>query len=299
MDWVTSFSNASKENPPPLLDIRPQSSFSKGHVHGATHFEGIEGPDGVLSRLNELPAPSQSLRLAILALTPEQAQEAAMGLQARGHRAPIILTEALLRTLPGNTGPESRPLWSPAPVLAEELPRVLATVGTERTALDVGSGSGRDSAYLTARGFRVTAVDRDAALLAMAERFANREAKEGGSADTVLRTLGAHLQKDRAWLRRNRSKLLLVVRFFRRGVLELLHEGVEEGGFVIYEHFLKGCEKFGGPKKDSQMLLRGELRKVFSEKRGFQVLRDSEETLADGRPVTRFVAYLTRRDNVG
>lgn len=83
---------------------------------------------------------------------------------------------------------------------------------------------------------------------------------------------------------------MVVVRFLRRGVLELLHEGVAEGGVVLYEHFLRGCESFGGPKKESQMLEMGELGRVFSEERGFVVLSDEEERLADGRPVVRFIA---------
>lgn len=295
MEWVSEFCDASNCNALPLLDLRPADAFSAWHVVNATHFDGVDGPDGLLSRLNELPPPSKKERIGVLASSPEQACQAAAGLEARGHQRPVSLEESLLRTLPSATGRKSRALWSPAPVLVEELPRVLASIGEVRTALDVGSGSGRDSAYLAAAGFRVTAVDRDRALLAMAERFGNREAKEGGSVCTAVRTLGAHLSEDREWLKKNKSKLLLVVRFLRRGVLELLHEAVAEDGFAIYEHFLKGCEKFGGPKKDSQMLTPGELRNVFSEQRGFQVLRDSEETLSDGRPVTRFVAYRARR----
>lgn len=291
MDWVATFYSSSEDARPPLLDIRPAAAFAAWHVPGATHFDGLHGPDSLLSRLNELPAPASCPLLALLASTPSEAAEAAAGLTARGHLAPAVLSEAVLRSLPSAKGSASRALWRPAPVLAAELPHVLAALSGERTALDVGAGSGRDSAYLAARGFAVTAVDRDAGLLAKAGRFGNREAKEGGKVCTVVRTLGAHLSEDRAWLRRNQAWLLLVVRFLRRGVLELLHEGVKEGGFVVYEHFLKGCEKFGGPKKYSQMLERGELRKVFSKERGFVVLRDDEETLADGRPVARFVAH--------
>lgn len=291
MDWVASFSSSPGDGCPPLLDVRSRTAFSEWHVAGATHFDGLHGPDGLLSRLNELPAPAHDLRIAVLASTPSEAADAVAGLKARGHSTPTVLTESSLCTLPTAVGSASRSLWRPAPVLAAELPRVLAGIGAERTALDVGSGSGRDSAYLAARGFKVTAVDRDAGLLSKAGRFANREARNGGKVETVVRALGAHLSEDREWLRRNKAGLLLVVRFLRRGVLELLHEGVKDGGFVVYEHFLKGCERFGGPKKESQMLQPGELSKVFSEDRGFNVLRDDEETLSDGRPVVRFVAH--------
>lgn len=290
MEWVQSFSSCA-DNRPPLVDIRSPVAYSERHVDGATHFDGLHGPDGLLSRLNELPAPPVRLTLALLASTAAEAEEAVAGLQARGHSSPIVLTEAMLHALPFESGSNSRALWRPAPVLAAELPRVLTGIGTELTALDIGSGSGRDSAFLAAEGFKVTAVDRDPVLLAKAARFGNREARIGGRVRTELRTLGAHLSEDRDWLRKRKAGLLLVVRFLRRGVLELLHEGVRDGGFVVYEHFLRGCEKFGGPKKDSQMLEPGELRRVFSEGRGFKVLRDDEEKLSDGRPVVRFVAH--------
>jgi hypothetical protein len=87
----------------------------------------------------------------------------------------------------------------------------------------------------------------------------------------------------------------VVVRFLRRGVLQNLHHAVLPGGFVFYEHFLVGCEQFGGPMKPSQMLQRGELANLFSPTRGFTVFVDEEHTLADGRPMARFLAQRQQR----
>lgn len=137
------------------------------------------------------------------------------------------------------------------------------------------------------------AVERDGVLCAKAAALGRREGRDGGMVSAETRTFGQDGGRDREWLREHAAMVLVVVRFLRRGVLEGLHEGVLRGGFVVYEHFLTGCEEFGGPRKKSQMLEMGELGRVFSAERGFRVIRDDAERLADGRPVARFVA---RRD---
>ena len=149
-------------------------------------------------------------------------------------------------------------------------------------------------------GISVTAVDRDESLLAKARQLHKTDyynpawwSANKAPLVTVAHTFGCERGSDIAFLRKHAAQLVIVVRFLRRGVLEHLHEAVSRGGHIVYEHFLEGCERFGGPVKKSQMLKRGELQTVFSRERGFTVLRDSEERLSDGRPVVRFIA---RRD---
>lgn len=168
--------------------------------------------------------------------------------------------------------------------------------GDGRTVLDVGSGAGRNAAFLAMAGFDVIAVDRDARLLdktqALLENYSTHPCMpwhvERGEVRCVQRTLGAHLQRDREWLQDNAADVVLVVRFLRRGVLQLLPGAVREGGVLLYEHFLMGCEKFGGPNKRAQMLERGELAAIFAPPL-FRILLDEESTLSDGRPITRFI----------
>lgn len=280
---------------PPILDIRPLTLYEASHFPGATHFPGLTGPNGLSARLHELPAPNISPlpSLSILAQTEHEADAAVALLQPRGYSAHILLTN-LLHQFPTESGTDSRTLWSPAPLVRSILPDLLTAIPKQnRTALDIGAGCGRDSAYLASHGFRVVSVERDTSLTAKAKEFGEREAREGGSVTAISRTFGKHMAGDGKWLRQNAAMLLVVVRFLRRGVLEVLHEGVMDGGFVIYEHFLVGCEQFGGPKKRSQMLEMGELQQTFSTERGFRVIREDEQCLDDGRPIVRFVA---RRD---
>lgn len=303
--WINLYLSIDDHCKPPLLDLRPRDLFNSNHVTNATHFEGLEGPNGLLSRFNELPPPQLRSQIAIVAVEHCQAKQAAHVLMEKGYGDAIVLKqENLLQgLLPITSGLKSRALWAPAPILLEEIDFISRTV-LAKTALDIGAGSGRDSAFLALCGYSVTSVDRDKNLVSKAVRLASREnqflpnmtctSESRGTVRGIVRTLGAHLSQDRDWLRSNASQLLVVVRFLRRGVLEMLHEAVDTGGFVIYEHFLRGCEQFSGPKKASQMLEMGELGNVFTEERGFSILRDEKQLLADGRPVVRFVAHRNR-----
>lgn len=195
------------------------------------------------------------------------------------------------------------------------------------TVLDVGAGSGRDASWLAYQGFQVTAVDRDVHLVQKAVDLYNYKPyhryiqhqynsndgdknsepsndtnsilgrgvyRSGGAVRGIMRTFGADLCADAQFLREHAASLLLVVRFLRQGVVQQLPHAVQPGGFVVYEHFLSGCERFSsGPRKPSQMLQRGELAHIFTAEKGFSVWLDEETSLADGRPMNRFVA---RRD---
>lgn len=298
--WIQLYLTSPPQDRPPLLDIRLDHEYASLHIDSSTHFSGMHGPDGLLSRLNELPPPQSRLNLALVAATTSDATLAAAALAEKGYGPVLPLTfSALLSHLPVVSGVQSRPLWQPAPVLSDVLPRILSLLPVP-TALDVGCGSGRDVAYLAAHGVTVTAVDRDAALVGKAVRLAARPVLFSSPASPsvpapapvtgLVRTLGANLGEDASFFRTHAAGLLLVVRFLRRGVLDLLPHAVLPGGFVIYEHFLRGCELFGGPVKKAQMLQPGELRSVFTEARGFTVCMDGDCRLADGRPVVRFVA---------
>jgi SAM-dependent methyltransferase len=287
----------------PLFDVRRRPTPA---ILGATRFHGLDGhdPNSLTSRLHELPPPEARTRTIAAVIADARGGDeaaAAAALRLSGYRGVVCLTAAdigehapgLMAGAGGGELPLSRALWSPSPTLRALLP----TVSPGASALDVGCGSGRDAAYLACHGWDVLAVDRDPGLVAKAELLGNRGDQGGFTAAGVrrgrvrgsVRTLGADLREDEAWLRGNAADLLVVVRFLRRGVLELLPCAVKGAGFVVVEHFLTGCEAFGGPMKRSQMLDRGELGRLFGGA-GFVVHVEEEVKLADGRPVVRFLA---------
>ncbi|KAI0560103.1 Tellurite resistance protein TehB [Gracilaria domingensis] len=292
--WLSAFSDLPVHQKPPFIDIRCETDFERGHVAHSSNFP-FSGEGGVGFRTNELPAVSGQPQLAIYG-DQEQCNQVAEQLHRRGYPEPILLTKDDISNFPRAQGP-SRALWSPATIVAEEMSRLLSH--PIRTALDIGCGSGRDAAFLASIGFSVNAVDRDSKLTEKATKLWKRNQyhplvpspnSATGSVRTMTRTFGANLADDREFLRRHAAGVLVVVRFLRRGVLELLRHGVQPGGLVVYEHFLTGCERFGSPAKPSQMLRRGELGEIFGAAQKFTILRDEECTLGDGRPVVRFVA---------
>lgn len=297
--WIDLFLQSDPSARPPLVDIRPLHDFTEQHVHSSTHFGGISGEDGLVERLNELPPPSKRGHMAIVGETIEQANSAIQYLTQKNYSQMLAVTaENIFSHLPKQSGYMSRPLWEPAPILLHFLPQIIEHVPC-RTALDIGSGSGRDSTWLYHHGFKVTAVDRDEKLMNKAVKLAHRTDYANWfhtnplpqHFTAVTRTFGVDSTDDINFLKLNASCLVLVVRFLRRGVLEHLWHAVAPGGYIVYEHFLVGCEKFpNGPRKISQMLQPGELKEIFSSGRGFHCICDEQSTLSDGRPIVRFVA---------
>ena len=162
-----------------------------------------------------------------------------------------------------------------------------------RQALDIGCGSGRDAAFLASRGWSVVGLDRDVTLLENAKALGQRYARKGGKVQVMNITMGSDVGKDRKVLNQCQADLLLVIRFLRRSILPLLPNAVKPGGYVVYEHFCEGCEKFSGPKNPSFILQRTELAQLFI-KSSFTIIKDEVSALADGRPVIQFIA---KRDN--
>lgn len=288
----------------PLFDLRHKQDPSLAY---ATHFAGLDDDsESLLSRQHELPPPASRVVAAVIVDTQADGNAAITALLSLGFSSVVSLLMAdiheqapnLFRPATDENSPlhPSRALWSPSPSVVALLPQVMAGT-TARTAIDVGCGSGRDAAFLACHGWDVVAVDRDRDLVEKAAQL-GRRAWTGFGVDYIgrcgrvtgtARTLGSNLAEDSKWLSDKSANLLVVVRFLRRGVLELLPHAVAEGGWVIIEHFLTGCEKFGGPMKRSQMLERGELGHLFRPA-GFTVLHEDEVFLADGRPVVRFLA---------
>lgn len=319
LDWLKGWHSAN--GGPPLYDIRLFGAHP--FVVGATRFHGIDGANGdsISARQHELPSPEKRFNVfaGLLSSSDEDGRKGESFLCERGYAGVVLVRIADIEAhCPGAIAShcQSRQLWSPSPTVLELVPQVetfLRNDGAQPplSLLDVGAGAGRDAAFAAWRGWNVLAIDRCASLVAKCEALGSRidqdmcfdvgsreaagldSGRQYGTVKGITRTFGTSLSDDAHFLRENAAHLLLVVRFLRRGVLELLPLGVRAKGFVIIEHFLTGCELLGGPMKKSQMLERGELGKLFGS-HGFNVLKEDELTLADGRPVVRFLAQ--RRD---
>ncbi len=117
--------------------------------------------------------------------------------------------------------------------------------------LDVACGHGRHVHWLADAGHRVTAIDRDAALLApLAAR-----------AETVLADLEAG-----PWpLPGRQFDAVLVTNYLWRALFPALKAAVAPGGLLIYETFAQAHAALGRPRRPEFLLRPGELLDVLRD----------------------------------
>ncbi len=136
--------------------------------------------------------------------------------------------------------------------------------------LDLACGSGRHSRYLAALGYRVLAVDRDAAALATLTGRAGIE------------ILAADLESE-AWpLGNRRFGGVVVTNYLHRPLFAHILAAVAPDGVLIYETFAEGNERFGKPSNPDFLLRPGELLAVVAGK--FRVIAYEDLQVGGSRP---------------
>ena len=125
--------------------------------------------------------------------------------------------------------------------------------------LDVACGHGRHVHWLAGAGHRVTAIDRDPALL---EPLAG-----------LATTLVADLEADPWPLPGRRFDAVVVTNYLWRALFPALQAAVAPGGLLIYETFAQAHAALGRPRRPEFLLRPGEL---------IDVLRDGEAGTGSG-----------------
>lgn len=116
------------------------------------------------------------------------------------------------------------------------------------TVLDLACGGGRHTRWLAARGFAVTALDRDAEAVAPLRGLA-----EGVVAD---------IEGDPWPLAGRRFDAVLVTNYLWRPLWPALGAALAPGGWLFYETFAAGHERLGRPSRPDFLLQPGELLRV-------------------------------------
>jgi SAM-dependent methyltransferase len=128
--------------------------------------------------------------------------------------------------------------------------------------LDVACGTGRHTRFFLARGYPVTAVDRDTSALADIED------------DPRLQVVGFDLEAGGSFPFGPGSFAgVVAVNYLHRPLLADLVAAVADGGALLYETYARGQERFGRPRRPEFLLepgelleaVRGELRVVAYE----------------------------------
>jgi tellurite methyltransferase len=261
-----------------VLDARGPGAFAAGHLAGS----GNVPRDEFLARRSELPP--RDAPVLVVAEDARAAAEAAAALEGLEYAA-VSFLDAPLAALPGGLADHSpaERLWRPAPFLEEMLPRILACgdaspgadAGAPRSALDVACGAGRDAVFLAQHGFDVEGCDHDLVALGRVQALARRHG-------VTVRTERRDLERPGLAPHARRFDLVVCFRFLHRPLFPWMERAVAPGGWLVYETFRTGQERFGRPIRPHFLLGRGELAGAFPALETVHY----EEREPEGGPVT-------------
>ena len=113
--------------------------------------------------------------------------------------------------------------------------------------LDLACGSGRHARFLSKRGLKVVAVDRDAQRLPPTIRFVQFDLESGAPWPFHAERFGG----------------IVVTNYLHRPLFQDIESSLAEGGVLIYETFMSGNERYGKPSNPNFLLRPGELLQAF------------------------------------
>ena len=250
--------------------------FAAGHLAGSGHLP----LDELARRRGELPP--RDAALLVIAEDAARAREAAERIEALGYVRVAWLDGSFSAIPPERLerGGAAARLWRPSPFLEAVLPRLPDPRAARRRALDLAAGAGREAVYLAMQGYQVEAWDHDRDVL---ERAAAMAERHGVAIATQVRDLEIR----EPVLPLGDRDLVTVFRFLHRPLMPRIAAAVAPGGYVVYETYLQGQQRFGRPKHPRFLLDPGELPGHFP---GFQVERYEELTPPEGPFLARLLA---------
>jgi SAM-dependent methyltransferase len=147
-------------------------------------------------------------------------------------------------------------------------------IAPQACVLDLAAGSGRHTRWLAARGYALTALDRDPEAMA-----ALRD---------VAEVIVADIEQEPWPLARRTFDAVVVTNYLWRPLLPAIVAAVGTGGLLLYETFAAGNASVGRPADPQFLLAPGELLAAAS---GLRIVAYEDGFLADpDRFVQRLVA---------
>ena len=121
--------------------------------------------------------------------------------------------------------------------------------------LDFASGNGRNCIPISKKNIDITAIDKDQEKLNKYKSFEN------------INTICFDLETTEEWpLFKEYYDVIIVVNYLYRPKIKKLINLLKKNGFLFYETFSLGNEKYGSPKNPNFLLKDKELLDIFSDK---------------------------------
>ena len=262
----------------PCIDLRCADSFAMSHVKETTSLPW----DRLENSMHELPDKHQPLQLLG---DSEQLHQASAFLDSKGYQVNRTIEASsdfwhwVKANNLGASGCNSLPLWRANPLLERAID-LIETSTTGRSALDFACGAGRDAVYLARRGWNVTAIDIKEDALQRCRALASAN-------EVAISTHQYDMESGENHLTGQSFDLIVVMRYLHRPFLPQLINHLNPNGLLCYSTFMVGSEQFGSPRNPNFLLKPNELAETFPT---MKHLINEQDELADGRPVSYFVA---------
>ena len=120
--------------------------------------------------------------------------------------------------------------------------------------LDFASGNGRNNIHIARKDRIITAIDWDRQKL---KEYEN---------SIYINTICFDLETDEEWpLKNEYYDIIIVVNYLYRPKIKKLINLLKNGGYLFYETFALGNEKYGSPKNPDYLLKDKELLNLFAK----------------------------------
>ena len=263
------------------LDLRDKNSFERLHFASSSNIPFIE----LEQRMNELPARPATLNIIVGKL--DQATLLTEFFQQKGYVINQFKVEqelvSFLKTNPKflATGKQKKNLWKPCKLLIEFVDMNIFSLD-KLLAIDIACGGGRDAVFLSQLGWQVTAIEKQEQVISRAQQLAKNNHQHINCITCDVNNTDC--------LPNKKFNLVVIIRYLNRDLIGWIKNHVSLGGFVVFQAFSEGVEKFKSPKNAKVIINKEEFAKTFGKDDGFEIIIDRIDLLEDGRPVSSFIA---------
>ena len=123
-------------------------------------------------------------------------------------------------------------------------------LASNKIALDLACGIGRNSIYLAKKGYKVISVDINS--MSLSKFYQNNVYKIQSDIENLGR-----------WpFKNNIFDIVIVTNILNRLIFSKIESVIKQNGYLVYETFGLGHEKLGRPKNKNYLLNKGELLKL-------------------------------------